>query len=163
MKPLNLPRCAALVLATIVLSAAIVHLAAQPTAAAAINNTRGIALDGYDVVAYFVSGRPIQGSAAFAHRWQGVTWHFATADNRDVFAKTPERYAPQFGGYCAYGVSRGYTVDVDPNAWSIVGGRLYLNYSKSVQRTWDKDRASYIQKAETNWPALAAKTAGQEE
>jgi YHS domain-containing protein len=163
MKRLNLPRCAALIVTTIVFSALTVTLAAQPTPPVAFNTTRGVALDGYDVVAYFVSGRPIRGSAAFAHRWQGVTWHFATADNRDAFAETPERYAPQFGGYCAYGVSRGYAVDVDPNAWSIVDGRLYLNYSKSVQRTWDKDRASYIQKAEANWPAVAAKSAKQEE
>jgi YHS domain-containing protein len=126
------------------------------------NATRGVALDGYDVVAYFTEGRPVKGVAAHTYTWQGTTWRFSSATNREAFAKAPEQYAPQFGGFCAYGVSRGYAVNVDPDAWSIVDGRLYLNYSKSVQRTWDKDRAGYIKKAESNWPTVAAKQAGQE-
>jgi hypothetical protein len=139
------------------------HLAAQSAIAKTTYNTsRGIALGGYDMVAYFTEGRPVKGSPSFTHAWEQTTWHFASAAHRDAFAADPLKYAPQFGGFCAYGVSRGYAVDIDPNAWTIVDGRLYLNYSKSVQRTWDKDRATYIQKAEANWPAIAAKQAGKE-
>jgi hypothetical protein len=126
------------------------------------NTTRGVALDGYDVVAYFTEGRPTKGSPSFTHVWQHATWRFATAAHRDAFAAAPDKYAPQFGGFCAYGVSRGYAVDIDPNAWTVVDGRLYLNYSKSVQRTWDQDRTAFITKAEANWPAIAAKQAGKE-
>jgi hypothetical protein len=128
--------------------------------AGVFNATRGVALGGYDVVAYFEEGKAVKGSAAFAHPWQGVTWQFATEARRSAFAAAPERFAPQFGGYCAYGVSRGYAVDIDPDAWAIEGGKLYLNYSKSVQRTWNQDRAGYITKAEAQWPAVAARQAG---
>lgn len=121
------------------------------------NTTGGVALDGYDVVAYFAGGAPAKGSSRFAHRWQGATWHFASEARRDAFAQSPERYAPQFGGFCAYGVSRGYAVDIDPEAWAIVDGRLYLNYSKRVQRAWNEDRPGYIAKADANWPSVSAK------
>ena len=156
------PRLAAVAaLGVLVLAAA--HLAAQSTASRTIyNSTRGVALDGYDVVAYYTEGRPVKGSPAFTHTWEQTTWRFASAAHRDAFAAAPEKYAPQFGGFCAYGVSRGYAVDIDPNAWTIVEGRLYLNYSKSVRRTWDQDRATFIQRAEANWPAIAAKQAGKE-
>jgi YHS domain-containing protein len=156
-------RRGATVAALSLLALAAAQPAAQSTRPAAVfNATRGVALDGYDVVAYFAEGRPVKGSPSFAHAWEGTTWHFASAAHRDAFAAAPAKYAPQFGGFCAYGVSRGYAVDIDPDAWTIVEGRLYLNYSKSVQRTWDKARASYIQKAEANWPAVAAKQAGKE-
>jgi hypothetical protein len=138
-------------------------LTAQPTSGTTYNATGGIALNGYDVVAYFTDGRAVRGAAAFSQVWRGTRWLFASASNRDAFIAAPEKYAPQFGGFCAYGVSRGYAVDIDPNAWSIVDGRLYLNYSKSVQRTWDKDRSGYIKRAETNWPAVAEKQRKQEE
>jgi hypothetical protein len=125
------------------------------------NATRGVALNGYDVVAYFEGGKPARGDAAFSYDWQDVTWRFATAARRDAFAKNPAAYAPQFGGFCAYGVSRGYAVDIDPEAWAIEGGKLYLNYSKSVQRTWNQDRPGYIAKAEAQWPTVAAKQSGK--
>ena len=153
--------------ATLVALSLLALAAAQPAAQStrpksAFNATRGVALDGYDVVAYFTEGRPAKGAPSFAHTWEQTTWHFASAAHRDAFVAAPEKYAPQFGGVCAYGVSRGYAVEIDPDAWTIVAGRLYLNYSKSVQRTWDKDRATYIQKADANWPAIAAKQAGKE-
>ena len=156
------PRTAALAaVGVLVLAAA--HMTAQSTTSrTTYNSTRGVALDGYDVVAYFTEGRPVKGTPDFAHTWEQTTWRFASAAHRDAFAAASERYAPQFGGFCAYGVSRGYAVDIDPNAWTVVNGRLYLNYSKSVQRTWDTDRATFIQRAEANWPAIAAKQAGQE-
>lgn len=115
---------------------------------------RGLALQGYDVVAYATAGRPVKGQPAYSHRWNDATWQFSSAEHRDAFAREPERYAPQFGGYCAYAVSRGYTADVDPEAWSIVGGRLYLNYSKRVQRLWEQERDANIEKGRANWPGV---------
>jgi hypothetical protein len=148
--------------AWIVAAATAVGVAGQGGATGGpFNATRGVALNGYDVVAYFEEGKPVRGSDAFTFVWQGVTWRFATAARRDAFARNSAAYAPQFGGFCAYGVSRGYAVDVDPEAWAIEGGKLYLNYSKSVQRTWNQDRAGYIAKATAQWPAVAARQAKQ--
>jgi hypothetical protein len=124
--------------------------------AGALNNRNGVAVQGYDVVSYFSEGRAVRGQPAFTHEWNGVAWRFATAANRDAFAAAPEKCAPEFGGYCAYGVSRGYAVDVDPEAFAVVDGKLYLNYSKRVQRTWDQDRAGYIEKARAGWPKVQA-------
>lgn len=114
----------------------------------------GIALKGYDVVAYAVAGAAVKGTPQFPYAWNGAVWLFSTADNRAGFIKSPEKYAPQFGGYCAWAVSRGYTADVDPEAWKIVDGRLYLNYSKSVQRRWEQDIPGNIAKAKGNWPGI---------
>ena len=121
-----------------------------------VNNATGVAVQGYDVVAYFSRNAAVKGRPDFTHQWNGVRWQFATAQNRDAFAAAPEKYAPAFGGYCAYGVSRGYAVDIDPDAFSIVDGTLYLNYSRSVQRTWNEDRAGYIEKARQRWPEVSA-------
>lgn len=112
------------------------------------------AVKGYDVVAYFEAGAPREGKSDFTHDWQGATWRFATAANRDAFAADPERYAPQYGGYCAYAVAKGATADVDPEAWKIVDGKLYLNLSKSIQARWEKDVPGYIARADANWPGL---------
>lgn len=117
-------------------------------------NGRGLALHGYDPVGYFDEQRPVRGRAEYEERWNGAVWRFATADSRAKFVAAPERYAPQLGGYCSWAVSRGYTADVDPEAWRIVDGRLYLNYSKSVQRMWERDIPGNIAKARANWPAV---------
>jgi YHS domain-containing protein len=122
----------------------------------AINTTSGVAVQGYDVVSYLTEQRAVKGQPAFSHQWQGATWQFASAENRDRFARTPEAFAPQFGGFCAYGVSRGYAVEIDPQAFAIVDGELYLNYSKRVQATWNQDRGGYIEKARQNWPKVSA-------
>ena len=123
-----------------------------------VNVSRGdLALQGYDAVAYWTSGQPTKGSNSFEHRWKDAVWRFSTAANRDQFAKDPARYAPEFGGYCAYAVSRGYTADIDPNAWRIVDGRLYLNYSKRVQKLWEEDVPGNIAKGRQNWPGVLAK------
>jgi YHS domain-containing protein len=114
----------------------------------------GLALHGYDPVAYFTEGRPVEGSARFEHRWNGATWRFASAANRDRFSATPDAYAPQFGGYCAWAVSRNYTADTDPQVFDVVNGKLYLNYSKLVQLRWKVDREGNIRKADQNWPRL---------
>jgi hypothetical protein len=115
---------------------------------------KGVAIKGYDPVAYFTQSKPVKGSPTFAHQWMGATWWFASAEDRDQFAAQPEKFAPQFGGYCAYGVSKNHTVSIDPEAWRIVEGKLYLNYSKGVQETWVKDVPGNIKAAEENWPKL---------
>jgi hypothetical protein len=117
----------------------------------------GGAIQGYDPVAYFTEGRPVEGSRQFTHQWNGATWRFASAGNRDRFAQTPEKYAPQYGGYCAYGVANGYAVKIDPAAWSVVDGKLYLNYDHAVQADWKKDVSGYIRRADANWPKALEK------
>ena len=98
-------------------------------------NGSGLAIRGYDPVAYFTDQRPVKGLPQFNYSWMGATWLFATAANRDQFSADPARYAPQYGGYCSYAVSKGHTASIDPEAWRIVDGKLYLNYSKGVQKT----------------------------
>jgi len=131
------------------------------TAAAALSPVNksllgGVALDGFDPVAYFTDGRPVEGSRDFAYEWQGATWRFASAAHRDLFAAAPEKYAPQYGGYCAWAVAHGYTADTDPEAWSVVDGKLYLNYNLEVRGKWERDVPGYIAKADQNWPGLRA-------
>jgi len=120
----------------------------------------GLALHGYDPVAYFVERTPVKGSDTFTYHWNGATWRFASAGNRDRFVASPESYAPQFGGYCAWAVSRNYTADVDPEAFDIVDGKLYLNYSKLVQMRWKVGREGNIRRAEQNWPKLVQQAKG---
>jgi len=117
----------------------------------------GGAIQGYDPVAYFTEGRSVEGSRQFSHQWNGATWRFASAANRDRFAQSPEKYAPQYGGYCAFGVASGYAVKIDPQAWNVVDGKLYLNYSLAVQADWKKDVPGYIRKADSNWPRVLEK------
>lgn len=114
----------------------------------------GAVIGGYDVVAYFREGQAVKGRAEYALMWKGATWHFSSAENRDHFEMNPKAYAPQFGGYCAYAVSRGYTASGEPEAWKIVDGKLYLNYSKSVRRLWQQDVPGNITKATANWPGV---------
>lgn len=115
-----------------------------------------LAVDGYDPVAYFTQGKPVEGSKQHALEWNGATWRFASAENRAAFEKEPAKYAPQYGGYCAWAVSQGYTADADPEAWTIVDGKLYLNYNHEVMGTWKKDVPGNIAKADVNWPKLVA-------
>ena len=112
----------------------------------------GLALRGYDAVAYFREGAAAEGRAEFAHEWNGARWLFKSAENRDAFARDPGAYAPQYGGYCSYAVAHGYTADADPQAWRIVGGRLYLNYNVEVRKLWEQDIPGFLQKSEQNWP-----------
>ena len=114
----------------------------------------GTAIDGTDPVAYFTEGRPVEGSKEFTHEWNGATWRFSSAENRDKFIADPEAYAPQYGGYCAWAVAQGYTASTDPEAWKIVDGKLYLNYNKSVQQKWEGDIPGHISSADGNWPKV---------
>ena len=131
-------------------------LVAAPSAAVdPVNATLfGVAIDGYDPVAYFSESRPVEGSKQFTTDWMGARWRFANADNRERFLAEPERYAPQYGGYCAYAVSQGGTANIDPEAWAIVGDKLYLNLDPKIQERWQADRDRYIQLANENWPGL---------
>jgi YHS domain-containing protein len=119
-------------------------------------NWRGLAIAGYDPVAYFTDGKPVAGSSELTTEWQGATWRFASAAHRDQFVAEPAKYAPQYGGYCAWAVSQNYTASIDPDAWKIVDGKLYLNYSKDIQAKWQQDIPGNIGKADVNWPKLLA-------
>jgi YHS domain-containing protein len=112
------------------------------------------ALDGYDPVAYFVQGKPLEGKPELTYAWEGATWRFASPENLAAFRQAPERYAPQFGGYCAYAVASGYTAKTTPEAWHVADGKLYLNFDESVRENWLKDKANFIVAAEKNWPAV---------
>lgn len=109
------------------------------------------AIRGYDPVAYFNQAQPVKGQMDITFDHNGATWHFVNTANRDLFASDPEKYAPQYGGYCAYGLSKGYLVPTDPQAWEIHQGKLYLNYSLPVRTTWQKDIPGYLQQSEANW------------
>lgn len=113
-----------------------------------------LAVSGYDPVAYFREGKPVEGSSNHQFEWNGATWRFASAENLAAFEADPEAFAPRYGGYCAWAVSQGYTASTDPTAWRIVDGRLYLNYSHAVQRRWAQDIPGNIAKADGNWPAV---------
>ncbi len=114
----------------------------------------GVAIDGSDSVAYFDGKGPVAGSPSIKLDWGGTTWHFATSENRDKFKADPSRWAPQYGGYCAYAVSKNYTAPTSPDAWSIHEGRLYLNYNRTVRGLWSRDIPGNIQKGDANWPAV---------
>lgn len=116
----------------------------------------GIAIDGTDAVAYFTKAAPIRGKKEIMHSWKGATWRFSSAENRDAFAADPQAYAPQYGGYCAWAVSQGYTASTTPEAWKIVDGKLYLNYSKRIQRRWERNIPANIAAGDRNWPAVLA-------
>ena len=137
----------------------VVALAAAPLAALSpVNKTLfgGVAIDGYDPVAYFLDGAPREGSKSFAFEWNGATWRFASAEHRDLFAATPEKFAPQYGGYCAWAVGHGYTAAIDPDAWTIREGKLYLNYDLEIREQWLGDAPGWIAKGDVHWPKLVA-------
>lgn len=115
---------------------------------------KGVAVGGYDPVAYFTEGRAVEGSPAITLQHAGVSWRFSSEANRSLFEADPMKFAPRYGGYCAWAVSRGYTAKGDPNAWSIVEGKLYLNYNREVRQTWQKDARGNIAKADANWPKV---------
>ena len=109
------------------------------------------AIAGYDVVAYFKEGKPVKGIAEFSISYKGVNWLFANKENAEIFKAAPEKYEPQYGGYCAYGCSQGHKAKTNPDAWTIVDGKLYLNYNTNVKEEWNKDQQGYIKKANANW------------
>lgn len=130
---------------------------AQPALAKSYINKSffgGVAIEGYDPVAYFTEGRPVEGKSEFTVEWKGAKWRFSSAESKALFEKDPEKFAPQYGGYCAWAVAQGKTAGIDPQAWKIVEGKLYLNYNKEIQAKWEKDIPGNIEKADKNWPKV---------
>ncbi len=115
------------------------------------------AINGYDTVAYFTARKPVQGLDSFVHEWKGAKWKFASAANLALFKANPEKYAPQYGGYCAYGVAQGYLVKVDPEQFTVRDDKLYLNYDADVQAKWQKDIPGYLATANQKFPQLLQK------
>ena len=113
-----------------------------------------LAIQGYDPVAYFTDSKPVKGSADHAFTWNGAEWRFASADHLAKFKAAPEKYAPQYGGYCAWAVSQGKTANIDPASWKIVNDKLYLNYDSDIQKKWALDIPGNIKKADANWPKV---------
>lgn len=118
----------------------------------------GAALRGYDAVAYFKEGKPVKGSPAHRVEYKGSTFQFSSQANRDAFAAEPARYAPQYGGYCAFGTAGGYKATTDPAAFTVTGGKLYLNYNRDIQKQWSADIPGFVAKADQNWPAVSSQT-----
>lgn len=114
----------------------------------------GVAIDGYDTVAFFIEGRAVQGRPEFAVVWKGVVWRFVSVDNQYSFEADPRAFAPLFGGYCAYAVSQGYLMSGSPQSWQIVDGDLFLLYSPVVQEIWQSQASDLIALARVNWPEV---------
>lgn len=123
---------------------------------AAVFVENGVAIRGADPVAYFIQSSYVAGSADYTYEWGGAVWQFANAENRDLFASNPGQYAPQYGGFCAWAVSQGYTAPVDPTAWEVVDGKLYLNFDARIQRRWQQDIPGNIAQADQNWPGVVS-------
>ncbi len=146
-----LPRVALVALMTLMMSTA--ATAADPD----IFATKTGALRGVDVVAYHSldpAAKAVKGSLEITYDYMGATWHFVSVENRDLFAANPSKYAPQFGGYCAFAVSHGFTKPADPNRWNIVDGKLYVNLNGAAERKWLKNRDAAIDRGNTNWPTV---------
>ncbi len=126
----------------------------QSAQAGSPNLIGGLALGGYDAVGYFESNDAIRGDSQYSYEWNGATWQFASAANRDTFAANPEAYAPQYDGYCAWAAARSYKANGDPEVWDIVDGKLYLNFSTRIQRRWEQDIPGFIAQADSVWPSV---------
>lgn len=122
-----------------------------------IYTTSDGAIDGYDPVAYFTEQKAVKGQKDIVFEWQKAQWHFATEENKAAFIQDPEKYAPQYGGYCAYGWSKGYAAKTEGTAWSVVEDKLYLNYNKKVKSTWEEDQQAFIQKADEEYQKASNK------
>jgi YHS domain-containing protein len=116
-----------------------------------------VAVSGYDPVAYFTAGKPVKGDARYTLSYRGADFHFASAENLARFKANPAAFAPQYGGYCAWAVSQGYTASGDPTVWKIVDGKLYLNYNREIGERWSKNISGFISSGNANWPKLLAK------
>jgi hypothetical protein len=114
----------------------------------------GLAILGYDPVAYFTEGEPVEGSPQFEQEWRDSTWRFSSARHRDLFADDPERYAPRYGGFCAGGMASGWVLTIDPNNWAIVDGKLYLAFAQQGRDRLRTDPQPIIAKADANWERL---------
>jgi YHS domain-containing protein len=146
------------VLLVLLIGIAAIAAACSSVEAIALNtDDSGSALKGYDAVAYFAVSNAVKGDAKYSYVWNGAKWFFSSEENMNKFMADPAAYAPQFGGYCAYAVSEGYTADADPEAWKVVEGKLYLNYNRDVQKTWEKNESERIGNARKNWQGFKIK------
>jgi YHS domain-containing protein len=147
------PRLIALLILTII----IMYVGGSMIFAQTVNtDRRGIAVDGYDVVAYFTLGEPTEGDAEITADYDGATYFFANPRHREIFLEDPEKYAPQYGGYCAYAVSQGGTAGIKPQLWAIHDDRLFLNFSNRTQRRFLEDIDQMVRDADANWPRIEA-------
>jgi YHS domain-containing protein len=135
----------------IVLVATSLQVSAQKSAVYA---PHGIALDGYDAVAFFTMSKPVKGSASYAFNWHGANWLFSDETNLESFKKSPEKYAPQYGGYCAYGTAEGHKAPTQADTWTIVNNKLYFNYNKKVKELWSRNQSALIDSANMRWPII---------
>ena len=160
-------RCRAAAFAVlVVVLGSVVGIAGSATAGAdssvpAVNAAEGIGLKGYDPVAYFINGAPTKGSDQYSYLWKGVTYRFASAENLEKFKSDPEKYLPQYGGYCAYAMSLDRIADIDPSRWAIVNGKLYLNNGFVAEKLWSINKSGNIVSADRNWPQYPKKAIGE--
>lgn len=145
---------------TLLTAAALILLSVSPAIAADLVNVAGaskIAVSGYDVVAFFTDARPVHGSPSNTATYKGAIYLFASEEHRKLFAAQPHRYAPQYGGYCAYGAALGALFPVDVSTWQVRDGKLFLNLNPEIANVFNADFAGNTLKAEKNWPALVKK------
>lgn len=147
-----------MLIVSVIGAAAIASACSSQAGIAPVNtDANGFAVRGYDTVAFFADNATIQGSPAFEYVWKGAKWAFANAENLEKFKRDPEAFAPQFGGYCSYAVSHGYTADGDPNTFKIVDGKLYLNYNEKAKAAWEAEQEKLIKEGEKNWTGFQTK------
>jgi YHS domain-containing protein len=148
----SLVSIAAIALAALSLAPA---FAFDPASTAPVNlDKAGVALRGTDPVSYFAAGKPMVGSSTLQSKWDGATYQFASAANKAAFDAEPGKYAPKYGGFCAWAASQGYKADADPNVWKIVDGKLYVNYNAAVGKNWEAKQSEFIQSADQGWPKV---------
>lgn len=121
---------------------------------AEVFSTKEGAINGYDAVSYFTDNKPVKGDSKFTLTWDNATWYFSSKNNLELFKSSPATYAPQYGGFCAYATSKGAKAPTMPDAWTIVNGKLFLNYNTDVQKIWSKEKDVLIKKADENWPTV---------
>ncbi len=119
-----------------------------------IDSSNKLAIGGYDTVAYFSQSQAVMGVSAHSTYWKGATWHFSSQENKDLFIQEPEKYAPQYGGYCAYALAKNKLYKIEPEQFTIVEDKLYLNLNQATKAKWRKRSAKYIKKANLNWPKI---------
>ena len=126
-----------------------------------LNLQHGVALKGYDPVAYFINGAPTQGTEQYSFVYKGVTYRFASAENLERFKADPEKYLPRYGGYCAYAMALDRIADIDPSRWAIVDGKLYLNNGFIAEKLWSLNKSGNIASGDRNWPQYPKKAVGE--
>ncbi|MCB0356876.1 MAG: YHS domain-containing protein [Bdellovibrionales bacterium] len=136
-------------------SLVVLILLSQSNMALAANLNLGwfsdVAVDGYDVVSYFTDGKAVKGNKKYSTNYMNAQWLFSSSEHLKEFKKQPQKYLPQYGGYCAYAMAKGEKADIDPKVFSIVSGKLYLNYNIEIGKKWEIDKGKYIEKADTHW------------